>query len=351
MSSLATQIIEHPLNEQLERLVAQVRMLSPKTLDELTELDMGWLPSRAEKVVEYISGVVNGVEPDLVPLNQLNAISSAADHSNTIATQLDTNINQAQDFSNSLDALVLAISPLASLVSLQKEATAAGEQYGQAASRSLRELREELTETQNELEGLERSREEEVANLEEIIEQLRAEIEQQKQQVQNVTNEFQSQFSKAQETRAAEWDVTRKEAEAELSAEIQKLTDSNTETMQAASDETSERLEEIEAIKQKVDAVYQAIGQTATAGAFNATAQRERQTADTLRKWAVIAGFAAVLVAFAAAVFVFVLPETSTTPAAITTKIALVLTVGVLAGYLGKQSGFHRRREVRGSRP
>jgi hypothetical protein len=256
MGRLEDRLLNHPLRERLTELRAHHAELSDETTVEAANEHSEGTLDRLPRVLTYIEGVVAGADPALATAAALEAIASALNNADNAVGQLEANPAVSATLDQYLEAALTAVAPLVvSTPLLAERAGAASEAFDTALSGTVRQVAEKAEALDQELRELEERRQEKATELvaegEQSQEQmttamgaLTTRVDTESQRLDSLVPEFESQFSKEQETRKAEFEALRDEVKSQADARIAELTAASEKTAQYL-DERSEATEEL----------------------------------------------------------------------------------------------------------
>ena len=198
----------------------------------------------------------------------------------------------------------------------------------------------------------------EKAAVEEQIEAQKTEIAQQKARLDQAIQTFVEQSTEARERHSAKISELVAGAQEQVSAMLdegqgmvegakESLRSKASEAITSIGDKGDALLKELQDRREKASEIVGIISRTGMAGGYQQEADDERKQADFWR-WVTVASMLAI-VALATWMVVTVATESAET-VDLMAKAFASLTLGILAGYAGREAGKHRRREQRNRR-
>lgn len=357
MGRLEDRLLNHPLRERLTELRAHHAELSDETTVEAANEHSEGTLDRLPRVLTYIEGVVAGADPALATAAALEAIASALNNADNAVGQLEANPAVSATLDQYLEAALTAVAPLVvSTPLLAERAGAASEAFDTALSGTVRQVAEKAEALDQELRELEERRQEKATELvaegEQSQEQmttamgaLTTRVDTESQRLDSLVPEFESQFSKEQETRKAEFEALRDEVKSQADARIAELTAASEKTAQHLDERSEAILVKVHGRLEEVVKLHGVIADTSTTGAFREEAKTQKTAADKWRGVAVWFGILAAVLAVGAIVLAALEPDAASSASAVIGKVTATLVAAGIAAYAGRQSGRHRERE------
>lgn len=354
MSRWRTQFDEHKIHGAL----LELRECISAEPQELNEVELAER-RRFEKVVSAYQTVLGAVDPELLPLNVLDA------NLNHINQQILPQVRTYRDNGN-VSHLVTANDQLASL--LQQLAIFHGMNSAPTGTSVIADIEKQVDSFAASLAQKLRAAEERLkqlidtgANQEKKLATLESKIEQRNQETDKQISEWQNQFSQAQETRSADYNKWRQEinndtqakvndtinkASAELNAAQEKSAAQTIAFRDNYEDEISEHINKAKADYDAIRTLYGLVAETSVGGGYVQNAIKEGKIAVRWR-W-----FSMTFIGFAA---VWLFYNFKSSGVQFTWQGALMsvpLTVVLLggAGYCAQQSTRHRNIQVQNRR-
>lgn len=351
MSFFEQRISDHPL---LGRLPALFEILDSAaegaSADELGQIQ------RIRHVLHTTEAAVRAQDPELVAISVLNELDA---HAQGIQTHLTNFVGNREANRPSLTAAqdpadAMARTALAGLgLPAEPELEAAREQaksYRSAAGQYLRGIREELdgvrtelSQTQSRMSEAEASAAAAFQTLKQEIDERAAVIEQQKGRLDAAIQEYQAQFSQAQETRRAEHTAALEQVKEDADELLRGVQATAAAQQEQATKDAQNILESLKETKRKVEKLASATGGASQAGHYKSYADKEEEAADT---WRFIAIVAAAVVG-AGAIAAFFQQGADVSWGAFWAKAALTAPFAAIAAYAGGEAGRHRRKSDR----
>lgn len=346
LSYIEEKINEHPSLSKAE----EVRSL----LDVLDELDLSTEVReslhRLRRVIDLFLSQVSSADPELT---SFQALKSADQQFSKIKQELthyksNKNANHITNASTAADSILSSAKALwvpALDLDLDQVRDAISS-FRKSVGQNARYAEQELTETRKVIE-----------NLREEANALRNSIKEQKLRLDSVVNEFQSQFSKAEETRRSEaasaikteeekMEQLRSVYEENFNASIE---DSKTELNRVSedlNDKADSVISELEKLKEKAERLLHVIANTGMVGGYQRVANEERIVG---RFWDGVSLLSlAGMVGFA--IYAFHGTFDDFNPGVFFARFGVVLTFAALAGYGARQADKHHKVERRNRR-
>lgn len=365
---------EHSAQENLKQLKQQVADLPGELLKEAREHDPQASLPRLEPALEFVGALLASADTALVTPQMLDELNEAVQQISSALTPFkdNTDFEQLPTIQSGVEALLNRSLRMAPAIGVwaQTDARKAAAQLGEASSEKTRQLQQQASDLQGQLnqlkeqadqasDSMKTTAEERVKELEGQLDTLRTEAEAERTRVQQTIDSFETQFKSEQEAHSTQFEESKKaltdEAEqtiGEIKTAAEEAASKEKERAEAVIAGLDERTGEImdflsEKKREAIDMVDTAATST-TAGAFKTEAEEQKEEADQWRLFALLGGFFAVLVALAAVVLA--VGEWGGGTALIVAKVTAVTLLLGIAGYAAGQSGQHRRREQRARR-
>lgn len=179
------------------------------------------------------------------------------------------------------------------------------------------------------------------------VEKQESRIEEQKGRIDNAIQEFQAQFSSAQETRRENFATAQKERVDSFQSQLEEHKNELESLRNQQEEEAQEHLEQMRQYEEDIRNLMEVVGATGLTGGFKEAADQEKKAANRWRGIAVISLLGIVGVAVWA-----VLTTTAGEPDwyGLARKVFLSGSVAILAAFAIRESGRHRMRERRNRR-
>lgn len=376
MTTPYERIAGHPLREATGALRHAVEGLSSKARQVANDHEPRETIERAAAVADWVEGLLDIVDPLLVPTAGLDAmvgpLQAAAQHVRNSAA----NPAEVANASTYLDQAFVQSGPLVvATPAVRETASQVARGFGQALGHRTRalklhqdELAAALAATRSELDEFrQRTTHEDEQRSQALIarvEQLSAAVDQMQARIEQFVATSTEQFDAEQRKRQLAFEAAeteRSEMVEEASRTRQELFDAQLEEVKTRADRAAElteaRAEETDAklreeaddslahvavVRDKVDKLYSIIAKEGTAGAFHDEAKDERDAANTWRR--VSLGFAIAAIG-AAILSAFVINADDTSWPHLVAKLAVTVGFGGVSAYAGQQSSRHRHRE------
>lgn len=365
---------EHPVQENLKQLRQQVADLPDELLKAAREHDPQAALPRLEPAVEFAGALLASADTALVTPQMLDELNEAVQQINSaLAPFKDNDFDQLPTIQSGVEALLnrsLRMGPAIG-VWAKTDARKAAAQLGEASSEKTRQLQQQASDLQGQLNQLQEhaaqtsdsmktTAEERVKELEGQLDTLRTEAEAERTRVQQSVDGFETQFKSEQDTRSTQFDEIKQELATKAEEAIEGFKTSGTEAQSEAKTEADTAVADLEhkskevmdflsEKKQEAIDMVDTAATSTTAGAFKTEAEGQKKEADQWRRNAIRMGTAAAVVAILA-VALALLGAGNGSASLIVAKITAVTLLLGIAGYAAEQSGQHRRREQRARR-
>jgi uncharacterized phage infection (PIP) family protein YhgE len=357
----------HSILQKLSTLVAEASGREGATVTQLESIH------RLGTGASYVQNRISQVDADLVPHHVLN----------DLATKLKEVHGQAHNFVSDADeahlaaahrALDNALQLVQQIPTVQTSADVDGlkdsiSEYRRSAGQHVRYLQQDVDQLRSKASEQQSAIEEVTGELRaqlealksESVEQIEAqnrEISQQKARLDQAIQNFVQQSSDAREKHSAQVTDLVTGGREDLAKLLASGKDTIAETLSDLGDDarttmaglTEHAQAELDGLKEKQERAAEIVGiiaRTGMAGGYQQVADEERGQANFWR-WIAVAAMSAIVGLALWMVVSVAMDDASTT--ALLTKSFATLTLGILAGYAGREGGKHRRREQRNRR-
>lgn len=339
MSRWVDQFKSHAFNTVWDRLVELLS--APISAEKSASIAVAEEHARLRKVVEYVRGLLDNLDPELIPSSYLNEMQQNVQNTVNEVTAFNSNGNIAHLQSANAQAdqvLMLASrSPFTAFGPAKAHLTKAATAYAEAMDRHAAayasrtdDLLADSTEKLKALEGRMKSADEGVTKLDGRIANVES-------TVQGQLSTFNSTFQTSESTRTATFDGWLSKFQERAIADYTKLTEQNAAGLLA-----------MQSFQDDAKKVLGTVIDTAQAGAYAKYANEEKRSANSYRRAAISSMVLAALVLFAPEFIHWVQQGTAYT---VDWKLALYrlpfsLVLFAPALYLAKESSRHRTNEV-----
>jgi hypothetical protein len=366
---------EHPVHENLKQLKQEVADLPDALLDAAREHDPHSALLRLPPVLEYIGALLGSAAPALVTRQMLDNLDTPVSQIISALPPLRDNqeFEQIPNIQTGTESLLNAAIQLAPAIGIWAKADTkkAAAQLGEAATEKTRQLQQQASNLQGQLNQLQEeasqasasvkaTSEERLTELQGQLDTLKAETEAERTRAQAAVDGFETQFNSEQEARNTQFleikdGLASKAEEAveafkasanEFQGESKAEADAAVANLEYKSKEIMDFLAEKK--QEAIDTVDTA-ATSSIAGGFKTEAEEQKDQADKWRNNAINLGILAAAVAIAAVVLAAV-GDGGNSAALLIGKIAVATLLLGIAGYAAGQSGQHRRREQRARR-
>lgn len=352
-----TRFEEAQLLKKLGQLEDLLGGLSEEQANELMENYPNQMP-RLPAVILALRRRIEAADPLVLPqdvLDQTNGFLDALVNGFRLyrESRVIENVNQLASWTEGLIGMVSRWPAGPDLPSTDVRKTA--KKFRQSAGQQLRGLKndfekvkEEVATFQQDLESRTGQWGEEKTNLDAQLNDLAQTIEQQRGRLDQAIENYQGQFSEAQDRRSEEYRQQLSELEARAADLEKEFKGGFDQTIKAAEEGTEQALADLSAELVKAQEITSFVGGTSTAAGYGKEADAQRGIADRLRWLAILFG----LFAAGLAVWAVLHAEGDKNPSltVVIAKAVGSLVFAGLAGYVATQSGHHRLREEQARR-
>jgi chemotaxis protein histidine kinase CheA len=354
---------EHSVHESLKGLRGLVAELSEEVVKEAREYDEYDSLPRLEPVLEFVGALLASADPALVTPAMLDGLDAQIQQISTALTPLKDSkeFEQLSNIQTGIDALLNGAVQVAPAIGVwaQTDGKKAAAQLGDAATEKTRQLQDQASALQGQLNQLREqaeqasgsvktTAEERIGELQTQLNALKEEGEAESAKVQGAIDNFGAQFEASQKERAEQAEQAIKESKEAAADALKSDQESAEKTIADLVTRTDEIMALLEEKKQEAIEMVDAEATSSTAGAFKEEAEEQRKQADQWRRFALIGGVITILVALAA--IVLAVAEIGDGPSMTIAKVTAVTLLLGIAGYAAGQSGQHRQREQRARR-
>lgn len=275
----------HPIHATLEWL----RESASKEFDDIDENEVSE-KRRFLKLISKFEEVLENLDPEITPFNQLTALNKALRNQNiTNHINAYTQDGSVPNLVAASDILTTQLTPLSLLLSLTEDVP---------SQKPIKELEQLIDSSTSTLVDKKNSLSEQIQNLstsvgekEQKLTELSGQIDQKKTELNSLTSEWQNQFSSAQESRSQEFSKWRDSFSEEKHAEIDKLIQKNEEKFDASASNLKENIDNILTDgKEKHHAIlelYELTAGDSVAAGYLKNAKTEKEEADRWRSYSV----------------------------------------------------------------
>jgi len=286
MSRWKEQLEGHAIHATLEWLYESVS----KEFDDIDENEISE-KRRFLKLIQKYKDVLTVIDPELTPFNQVDSLNTGLRNA-SFTNQINAYINNGNidNLAAASNLLSNQITPLSLLLSIAEKAplqqpTANLEKLIDSSIATLVEKKDKLSESIDELTGL-------VTEKGQVLDGLSKQIENNKVEINSIVNEWQNQFSSAQETRSQEFSKWRDNFSTEKNSEIEEAIQSYrtnlTESAELFQGDISEIISDGKEKHIAILELYElTAGDSVGAGYLN-NANSEKKQADTWRSISVL---------------------------------------------------------------
>jgi hypothetical protein len=371
VSDRSQRVSDHRISQALNGVASSAELALER--EGITE-EASSLLRRAQFVVERVRATLEEIEPELIPLQQLDQTAVALDNAKGQIDSFNTNGDEGH-LSNADNQVDAALVHVASLPPPPQS------EEGQAAARAVKRFAERIRSTESSLrttlqrlssraqlqseaidaeeENLKRisqTADEQVAKIgqeaDAKLAELRSEIDNQKARLDDAIAQHQSGFAEEQTRRLQQFNEAQQAREAEFKERTEKTLNEAQSNMSASRTEAEAVLEQLRDHETRAARIVGVTAASGTAGAYLDEANEQKGAADLWRRIAL--GIAAILFAGTLLATAISPPKTDASIEEILVFASLRLPVAsVIAGaffYAMGQSGQHRDREQRAKR-
>lgn len=307
--------------------------------------------ARLRKVISYLNGTFESIDPELTPFNHLTNLQKTAQNCiNEInAYKGNKNSGHLTNANNHADTLLVqfqqtpasihAISP----ENIKESVSAYSETIGSYISKYRNETEKSVSDLSEYINKLDR----EVEKREAKLAELSVQIENVEQTIQKQTSEFNTQYQSSEKSRSEKFEKELEEYSQRSEENIEKYKNKVDEEFSSLSLKASKIIEVLTTLQDDASKVYGVTINTLQAGAYSSYANNEEKVANRYRL------FASLLMLLG--VGFLVLPELRLIFengnyvfdwVKVVGRIPLSLVVFVPAFYFAKESGKHRANEI-----
>lgn len=359
MPRLADRILQHPAHERLAAVRGKTAQLSDDSIDAAEERVEDVI-SRIPAALDYVTGLVEAADPQLLPPSALDDLVPPLDRMISALEALEADPDQAAALDGATDDLLHATVRTSAATQFPAEIGAdARDAFGAALREKAEALSQEITGIEGRISDLNAEQDRIAGELNEAHGNRRSELQGEFDRIQEAVNneksrldqlvpQFEKQFGDAQQGRVDEWTNLRSDLEQGIAEVRGKLEEKAGETEAGLVEKAGEKLVEINVIRDEVEKLYRVISDTGTAGAFADEAKAQKDVANIWRRAAIGCGLMTILLAAGAVVFAALSDDGSAV--AHLASLAVAAAAGGLTAYAAKQSGHHRDREEESKR-
>jgi hypothetical protein len=365
---------EHPVHKSLKQLKEQVAEFSDDLMKAAQDHDPQSALVRLESVLDYIGALLASADPALVTSQMLDNLDAPVQQISSFLTPLieSQDFGQIPNVQAGIEALLNASVQLAPAIGVwaKSDEKKAAALLGEASSAKTRQLQEQASHLQGQLDQLREQvaetsdsmksdSEERVKELQGQLDTLKAEAEAERTRVQQTIDSLETSFKTEQEARDAQFEASTKSFSGEAEEVIEQFKASGREVQVESKTEADAAVANIEyeskkitdflaEKKQEAIDLVDAEAASSTAGAFKKEAEEQKHEADLWRLLALgLGGFAVFVALIAVGLAVEGLADGNSF---IFAKVAAITLLLGIAGYAAGQSGQHRHREKRARR-
>ena len=307
--------------------------------------------ARLRKVVTYLNGVFENIDPEITPFNHLASLQNSAQNCiNEInAFKGNKNVGHLTNANTHVDTLLLQFQQIpASLYAISAEnikesVSAYSKTIGTYISQYKNETEESVSSLSSNIEKLNSD----IENKEARLAELSTQIDTVEQTIQQQTSEFNTQYQSSEKDRSDKFDKTVNSYIDKTENNISSYSQKSDEEFKSLSTKASKIIEVLTTLQDDASKVYGVTINTLQGGAYSSYANEERKVANRYRYLA----SALMLIGVAFLVIPEVLMILSDEPykfdwVKVLGRIPMSLVVFVPAFYFARESGKHRNNEI-----
>lgn len=363
-SSLSLLAVSHYSERLLDRgfdqRFADIRARAnevPDDVAEQVEADLSGLLDRIPQVATFVSGVVAAAQPDLVSTQGLDRLDSASGQFLDAVDALRSDAGQAGNVDRLIDeTLDSAASFTFASPEVAGRAAMTDEAFSNSLAESARGIGEEiraqeikLSELGDHVESVGTSFSDEVSRgnegLSGSIQSVEGQIGVMQERLDGLLPDYEKQFRDELARQSEEFNRVKEDLDSQLKATAEGLQARADAADADLKEKTTEIVEQIRGRQGEVEELYDVIIAEGTAGAFSDEAKAQRKDADQWRLITLALGIATAVVAIISITVSIADVGQASSIGSIIARTAIIVVVGGLAAYAGRQSGNHRARE------
>jgi hypothetical protein len=328
-----------------------IQIIQDESLDEGVTEDTIQDIARLRKVISYLNGIYESIDPEVTPFNHLTTLQQSAQNCiNEInAYKGNKNPGHLTNANNNADSLLMQFQQTpasinaASTDNIKRSVSAYSKTIGSYISRYKNETEQSVNNLAKRIDGLNNDISIKEAKLIELTSQIRT-VE---QTIQQQTTEFNTQYQASDKTRADKFENELKNYSKKSQDNIDKYSNKSDEEFKILSIKTGKIIEVLTKLQDDASKVYGVTINTLQAGAYSSYANDENKVANKYRLYA--SSLMLLGVGF------LVLPEMRLIFengnyvfdwVKVVGRIPLSLVVFVPAFYFARESGKHRSNEI-----
>lgn len=348
MSKWIDRFNSHPLTGVWANLM---QLIQDESLDEGAAEDAVEDIARLRKVIFYLNGIYESIDPEVTPFNNLTNIqqSSQGCINEINAYKGNKNTGHLTNANNNADSLLLqfqqtpASANAASTENIKNSVSAYSKTIGSYISKYKNETEESVSNLAKRIDDLNGDINIKEAKLAELTSQIKT-VE---QTIQQQTTEFNTQYQASEKTRADKFEKELAAYSSQSENNIEKYTNKSDEEFKNLSLRTGKIIEVLTNLQDDASKVYGVTINTLQAGAYSSYANNEEKVANRYRLYASLL--------MLLGVGFLVLPEMRLLIEngsynfdwiKVVGRIPLSLVVFVPAFYFARESGKHRSNEI-----
>lgn len=317
-----------------------IELTKDKSLDEGATEDTVEDLARLRKVINYLNGVYESIDPEVMPINHLTTLQNSVQRCiNEINTYKgNKNPGHLTNVNNHADSLLLQFQQIpapiskASTKNIKKSVSAYSETIGSYISKYKNETEQSVEKLTNRINDLDV----ELKNKEIKLTELNSQIKNVEQTIQQQTTEFNTQFQTGVTERNNKFDK-----------EIDKYSNRSDDEFKSLSTKTGKIIEVLTTLQDDASKVYGVTINTLQAGAYSSYADDEEEMANRYRSYAsILMLLGAVFLVIPELMLMIKSEEYTFEWVKIYGRIPLSLVVFVPAFYFARESGKHRTNET-----
>lgn len=328
-----------------------MELTQDESLDEGTTADSVEDIARLRKVISYLDGIYESIDPEITPFNLLSTLQKIAQncikeinaykgnknpgHLTNANTHADTLLQQFQQTPASLNA--------ASTDNIRKSVSAYSETIGLYISKYKNETEQSVDKLAKRIDALNN----EISNKETKLAELNTQIQSVAQTIQKQTTELNTQYQASEKERSSKFEKVLDDYTLQSKVNINKYSSKSDEEFKALSLKTGKIIEILTTLQDDASKVYGVTINTLQAGAYSSYANDEGKVANRYRLYASILMLLGVgFLVLPELKLIFENSNLTFDWVKVFGRIPLSLVIFVPAFYFAKESGKHRTNET-----
>lgn len=348
MSKWIDRFNSHPLTGIWASLM---QIVQDKSLDEGATEDAVSDIARLRKVISYLNGIYESIDPEVTPFNHLTTLGQNSQNCiNEInAYQGNGNPGHLANANSLADSLLMLFQNIpasinaASTDNIKKSVSAYSETIGSYISKYKNETEQSVNNLAKRIDDLNG----EISIKETELAELTSQIKNVEQTIQQQTTEFNTQYQASEKVRADKFEKELTIYSIKSEDNIENYTNKSDEEFKSLSLKTGKIIEVLTKLQDDASKVYGVTINTLQAGAYSSYANNEEKTANRYRFYASLLMLMGVsFLVLPEMMLIFENGNYTFDWVKVVGRIPLSLVVFVPAFYFAKESGKHRSNEI-----